>query len=377
MKAMKYVLALLLLALWTIPEAGAQKKLIVKQVERATAFYPESGKACVELISPLEDLHVTSTFGEEVARELNEDKLWVYRFVFDLTDEPKRTLYISAPGFVREELRLAMNSKQKLIFTVFPPVEQFNFTPGMLIEFLYSGTAPTGVRLSIGKRLGGYVSYKTSGLSQEGAEIEEVTHYYDVTGAKEEGYIRQSYTAGLRLGIQRWLYLYLGGGFGEYGRLWENSSPVENGSIDIDLYLALTGIKFEVEGLTHGKLTFNGPISTIGTPTNTSYTLTKDTTLYWEWNCSPEYAYQGANGDPSYIYYYNNSEFNMKWTGEDGTTININSPSVYVYRLKYATYKLTLKQGSTINGTISVSNVDSKVTAMEAGDSYSASAKIP
>ena len=161
-----------------------------------------------------------------------------------------------------------------------------------------------------------------------------------------------------------------------YGRLLDYT-PVENGSIDIDLYLALTGMKFEVEGLTHGKLTFNGPTYNIGTTTQTSYTLTKDTTLYWEWNCSPEYAYQGANGDPSYIYYYNNSEFDMKWTGEDGTTININSPSVYVYRLKYATYKLTLKQGSTMNGTISVSNVDSKVTAMEAGDSYSATTQIP
>ena len=218
---------LLVLQLGVIPEARAQKKLVVKQVEQATAFHPESGKACVELISPLEDLHVTSTFGEEVTREQNEDKLWVYRFVFDLSDEAKRTLYISAPGFVREELRLAMSSKQKLIFTVFPPVEKFNFTPGLLIEYLYSGTAPTGARLSIGKRLGGYVSYKTSGLAREGADIEEVTRYYDVTGAKEEGYIRQSYTAGLRLGIQRWLYLYLGGGFGEYGRLWENPTPVE------------------------------------------------------------------------------------------------------------------------------------------------------
>ena len=226
----KYSLLVLLFGFWGVTEVKAQKKLIVKQVERATAFYPEAGKACVELISPLEELHVVSTFGEEVTRELNEDKLYVYRFVFDLADEAKRTLYISAPGFVREELRLAMSSKQKLIYTVFPPVERFNFTPGLLLEYVYSGTAATGVRLSLGKRLGGYVSYKTSGLSQEGVEIEEVTRFYDLTGAQEEGYIRQSYTAGLRLGIQRWLYLYLGGGFGEYGRLWENSSPVEGNS---------------------------------------------------------------------------------------------------------------------------------------------------
>ena len=33
---MKYVLGMLLLVLWAIPEAQAQKKLIVKQVEQLT-----------------------------------------------------------------------------------------------------------------------------------------------------------------------------------------------------------------------------------------------------------------------------------------------------------------------------------------------------
>ena len=58
-------------------------------------------------------------------------------------------------------------------------------------------------------------------------EIEDVTAFYDVSQADDKGYIRQSITGGFRLGVVRWLYLYLGGGYGEYGRLWENPSPVE------------------------------------------------------------------------------------------------------------------------------------------------------
>ena len=211
-------------------QAQAQKHLVVTQQEAPTAFYPESGKACVELISPLENLNIVSTFGETCTRELNEDELWVYRFVFDLRDESKRTLYISAPGFIREELKLALSNKQKLYFTVFPPEEnKLRFYPGMLIEYVYSGSAMFGGRLAFGKRVGIYFGYKTSLLEREGVDIEDVTSFYDVSRAEEKGYIRESITGGFRLGVVRWLYLYLGGGYGEYGRLWENPMAIEGG----------------------------------------------------------------------------------------------------------------------------------------------------
>lgn len=208
-------------------QAHAQKHLVVTQQDAPTAFFPELGKACVELISPLENLNIVSTFGESCTREQNEDKLWVYRFVFDLTDEAKRTLFISAPGFVRAELKLALSNKQKLYFTVFPPENKLRFYSGILIEYVYSGTVSLGGRLAYGKRIGGYVGYKTSLFKKEGVEIEDMRIFYDVTQANEQGYIRQSITGGFRMGIVRWLYLYLGAGYGEYGRLWENPTPIE------------------------------------------------------------------------------------------------------------------------------------------------------
>ena len=224
----KWLLCLLCCLGIGMGQAQAQKHLVVTQQEAPTAFYPESGKACVELISPLENLNIVSTFGETCTRELNEDELWVYRFVFDLRDESKRTLYISAPGFIREELKLALSNKQKLYFTVFPPEEnKLRFYPGMLIEYVYSGSAMYGGRLAFGKRVGIYFGYKTSLLEREGVDLEDVTSFYDVSRAEEKGYIRQSITGGFRLGVVRWMYLYLGGGYGEYGRLWENPSPVE------------------------------------------------------------------------------------------------------------------------------------------------------
>lgn len=213
-----------------VQQADAQKKLVVTPQDRPTAFFPESGKACVELISPIKELNIRSTFGDTCTCEMNVDQLYVYRFIFDLTDESKRTLYISAPGFIPQELKLTLSSKQKLFYTVFPPDlmdKRFRFYSGMLLEYVYSGTAMVGGRLSMGKRFGMYVGYKTSLLKEEGSALEDVSNYYDVTQASKKGYIRESYTAGFRMGFLRWMYLYIGGGYGKYGRLWENPEPVE------------------------------------------------------------------------------------------------------------------------------------------------------
>jgi hypothetical protein len=219
---MKFLL-LLMLCFVGIMQLQAQKKLTVQQQESKTSFFPEENKACVEFISPLADLNIKSTFGEQPEVSVNEDGLHVYRFVFDLADEMKRTLFISAPGFVREELKLSMSPKQRLYYTVFPPDES-PYRWGMTAEYLYSGTAPVGARLGIGKRFGLYASFKRSDVKEEGFRIEEITEEYDTKGSSDKGYIRESYTAGVSMGLYRWCFLHLGGGFGKYGRQWESKS---------------------------------------------------------------------------------------------------------------------------------------------------------
>ena len=219
---MKFLLVLVLCCAG-IGQLQAQKKLTIQQQESKTSFFPEENKACVEFISPLEDLNIKSTFGEQPEKSVNEDGLHVYRFVFDLTDETKRTLFISAPGFVREELRLSMSPKQRLYYTVFPPDES-PYRWGMTAEYLYSGLASVGGRVGIGKRFGIYAAFKQSNVKEEGFRVEEITEEYDTKGSSDKGYIRESYTAGISIGLYRWCFLNLGGGFGKYGRQWESKS---------------------------------------------------------------------------------------------------------------------------------------------------------
>lgn len=124
-------------------------------------------------------------------------------------------------------------SSQVLYYTVTLPNQ---FATMLSAEYIYTRTAKHGVRLSFGKRIGGYVSYKWGEYKPKGENIDDITIDYDVSKANNLGSIRTSITAGLRLGIfqkqisktNTVLYLLVGGGYGEYARQWNNQYLVGN-----------------------------------------------------------------------------------------------------------------------------------------------------
>lgn len=123
---------------------------------------------------------------------------------------------------------------QVLYYTVVLPNQ---FSTSLSSEYLFSKTARHGVRVSFGKRIGGYVGYKWGSYNATGENIDNVVKDdYDVSGANLLGTIRTSITAGLRLGLFQMqsgsthssVHLLLGGGYGEYGRQWNNQLLVGN-----------------------------------------------------------------------------------------------------------------------------------------------------
>ena len=84
-----------------------------------------------------------------------------------------------------------------------------------------------GFRLALGGRYGGYFSMRWGEYRPAGQNIDDITFDCDVSKAKYLGMIRKSYVAGTKIGI--WnnkiapVYIYLGGGYGEYGRQWKNT----------------------------------------------------------------------------------------------------------------------------------------------------------
>lgn len=120
---------------------------------------------------------------------------------------------------------------QVLYYTVVLP-NQFPTT--LSAEYLFTKTSKNAVRVSFGKRFGGYLSYKWGDYYKAGADISTITEDYDISNAELLGYIRTAITGGVRIGLvnlQKTEYpfmmnLLVGGGYGEYGRQWENNTEV-------------------------------------------------------------------------------------------------------------------------------------------------------
>ena len=77
-----------------------------------------------------------------------------------------------------------------------------------------------GLRMSAGKRWGGYLSFKFSGQKREGFNADEIGKEVDVSKKTYLGRIRNSYMAGVKYGIisrDYPLYAYLGFGYGDDG----------------------------------------------------------------------------------------------------------------------------------------------------------------
>ena len=98
------------------------------------------------------------------------------------------------------------------------------------LEYLFSKTSYHGVRVAYGGRFGAYFACKWGEYYKAGTNIDKYDLDTDVSHAKKLGYIRRAYTGGVRLGLVKKklpLYAYLGGGYGEYGRQWQNLTEID------------------------------------------------------------------------------------------------------------------------------------------------------
>lgn len=141
-----------------------------------------------------------------------------------------RTFYLYCPNSSVYTLQIEdIKPKQVSFYTIVLPN---NYPLSMNAEYLYTKTSKHGFRLSCGKRYGFYLSYKWGDYNKAGADISLVNKDYDVTKSKKLGYIRNAITGGLRLGLLRKgktsAYLLVGGGYGVYGRQWQNPLEIDH-----------------------------------------------------------------------------------------------------------------------------------------------------
>lgn len=151
----------------------------------------------------------------------------------------KRIFSLTCPEAAEYLLELDnLIPNQVLYYTVVLPEQ---YTSNLSLEYLFSGTAPYGIRIACGRRFGLYLSYQQGRIGKSGADISSVSEDCDVTRATELGFIRTGITGGLRIGIlhknKTSLYALVGGGYGEYGRQWENPLEISGSSYFFSDYI--------------------------------------------------------------------------------------------------------------------------------------------
>ena len=199
------------------------------KVDRSTS----NGIATVFFDSNVDDLSIVCTDEnpDEPIQKIG-DKLWFMHIdvkkALELEDVCYRNFLLKSPSSAEYQLTTPeIGYNQVLYYTVVQPDK---FPVRLSAEYIYSASAFHGVRLSYGGRYGFYVGYKWGKYYKYGHLIDDIGEDVNIANAKELGYIRNSYTAGLRMGLNAKyvpIYLNVGGGYGTYGRQWEN--PVEVG----------------------------------------------------------------------------------------------------------------------------------------------------
>lgn len=220
----------LIYALSSLSLFGQELKVTLSSDNKKIDRNARNGVSTVIFDSRVKNLNIINQWDDELVKP--SEHMFIYRIDTkkDLADGfelSQRVFLLNSPKSAEFVLDIdEIRPNQVLYYTVVLP-DYYAWT--MDLEYLFTKTAMHGFRLSFGKRFGVYFSYKWGDYKKAGTDIATVTEDYDVTRAKKLGYIRNAYTVGLRLGLvnkeRLGLYLLLGGGYGDFGRQWQN--PLE------------------------------------------------------------------------------------------------------------------------------------------------------
>lgn len=203
-----------------------------KKVDRNT----KNGVSTVVFDSKVKGLSIENGTDDDWMKP--SDNLYVYLIDTqkDLTrgyELSQRTFILNCPKSAEYLLEIdEILPNQVLYYSVVLPEQ---YSSNLSFEYLYSKTTRQGIRLSYGNRFGFFLSYKWGEYKKQGTDILTITQDYDISRANELGYIRTAFTGGFRLGVMRKdaasLYILIGGGYGEYGRQWENPLEVNTNTL--------------------------------------------------------------------------------------------------------------------------------------------------
>ena len=233
------------------------QNLKYKRENVAASLGSSENEAIIKVESSVQDLSLRTTTGDPVNVTSTKNG-YIFTIEVDLQRERelgddgylRRTLILESPNSNRLEIDIPEEggtlNHETYYYTVTLPDK---FPVKLSAEYVFTGSSVGAVRVSFGGRYGGYLGYKWGKYAKNGINIDNVNTDCDVLHAKELGYIRQSITGGVRIGLTPKpfpIYMFVGGGYGTYGRQWENNIEIFNTIYFYSDYFS--GVDLEIGG---------------------------------------------------------------------------------------------------------------------------------
>ncbi len=232
---MKARILLFLISLISTQLAFSQKMKVVVN-DSPTNLYrsDDDGTAQIIIKSRIKDLEVYTNFEEaKLTQPFSNEFIFTIPITSEMVEygENKGIITFKSNKYSTLQHSTIVQPNQRQYYNVYLPSQ---FPRTLSFEYVFSKSSRYGFRLSYGKQIGGFIEYHGGDYKKTGRPIESVTEDCNVTHAKEKGYIRQSVIGGIKLGLlykdvfnnPLGLYALIGGGYGEYGRQWENPTAI-------------------------------------------------------------------------------------------------------------------------------------------------------
>ena len=236
---MEIRIGLLVIGLLLLSNEISGQRLDVKGVRKRSKA---SDVATIVFKSDFDSLSVTCISHDSIAKRVcNNENIWTQyvdlryereqgdtminrRFLLHTPYTEDREFLVPGEG---RELKQSVYEYKVRIFDYFPMRVAMETDIVRLKDYF-------GFRVSVGKRLGGYLSVKL-GDNKKGFNADERGEDIDVSKKTFVGKIRNSYLAGIKYGIisrDYPVYLYLGAGYGDDGSQRSNGKKKGKGRIE-------------------------------------------------------------------------------------------------------------------------------------------------
>lgn len=193
----------------------------------------EDGHALVLLDSAIEGLTVESSIKDKQWKDSRNGRKLIFiepkvsqDTIFNIPNE--RTYLLKADNTDEYCLTIENMQPKNVYYYVVTLKEQIPLV--LNAEYVFAVDRYQGVKVSFGGRFGGYLNYQWGKYLPSGNNIDEVVTDADITSAKCKGYIKTLAIAGVRVCVNQKIvpvYINVGGGYGVYGRQWDNPTVIE------------------------------------------------------------------------------------------------------------------------------------------------------